>query len=572
MKYLVGIARVIVGFLFIISGLIKLNDPVGFAFKLQDYFAPDVLNLEFLIPLALPFALIIVIVEVLVGVALLIGYLRNFTLWLLLLMIVFFTFLTFYSAYFNKVTDCGCFGDAIPLTPWESFYKDVILLVLTLILFAGKKYIKPFFAKGIQSIVILISLVLCLGLGYYVLQHLPIIDFRPYKIGANIKEGMGVPEDAPQAVFEYRWKFMVNGGEEIVTTHGDYPDVDGEFMDVETKKIKEGYTPPIHDFSIERAGEDYTDYFLNKENLIFVVAYSMSETEHQAYTTIKQITDEALEKGYEVIGVSASSDEVTNKIVENHNLNFTFYFCDETALKTIVRSNPGILELNKGTVKQKYHWNDSHKMDLKKIESKVKSIRNIEDIKFELEEINRKNDKFSQLIQSNDIEDRIALGAEIGLTESQATGDLSSIQSELDSTHMNYIEEIFINHGYPGKSMVGEPLNLVAWEVLQRNPEKIENYFDLIKEAGRNGEIPGINVATMEDLYLMIQNKPQIYGSQGMVKNNGDAFIWPVKDPENVNQRREEAGFELTIEEYSKTIFGEDFQYEILTMDDVNQE
>src|SRR5690554_379231 len=112
MKYLVGIARIIVGFLFVISGLIKLNDPVGFAFKLQDYFAPEVLNLEFLMPYALPLALLLVIVEVLVGVALLIGYFKRLTLWLLLLMIVFFTFLTFYSAYFNKVTDCGCFGDA----------------------------------------------------------------------------------------------------------------------------------------------------------------------------------------------------------------------------------------------------------------------------------------------------------------------------------------------------------------------------------------------------------------------------------------------------------------------------
>ncbi len=125
MKYLVGIARLIVGFLFVISGLIKLNDPVGFAFKLQDYFAPEVLNLEFLMPYALPLAMLLVIVEVLVGVALLIGYFKRLTLWLLLLMIVFFTFLTFYSAYFNKVTDCGCFGDAVTLTNWETFGKNV---------------------------------------------------------------------------------------------------------------------------------------------------------------------------------------------------------------------------------------------------------------------------------------------------------------------------------------------------------------------------------------------------------------------------------------------------------------
>src|SRR5690554_1774445 len=201
MKYLVGIARIIVGFLFVISGLIKLNDPVGFAFKLQDYFAPEVLNLEFLMPYALPLALLLVIVEVLVGVALLIGYFKRLTLWLLLLMIVFFTFLTFYSAYFNKVTDCGCFGDAIPLTPWESFYKDVILLVLIIILFVGSKYIRPLFTRSIRSILVLLSLVICLAIGYYVLNHLPIMDFRAYKVGTDIQKAMEIPEGAPKAIY-----------------------------------------------------------------------------------------------------------------------------------------------------------------------------------------------------------------------------------------------------------------------------------------------------------------------------------------------------------------------------------
>jgi uncharacterized membrane protein YphA (DoxX/SURF4 family) len=147
MKVLVGVSRIFVGVLFIISGLIKLNDPVGFSFKLGDYFAPEVLNLSFLEPYALVIALLVVILEVLLGVMLIMGYAKKFTLWSLLLMIVFFTFLTFYSAYFNKVTDCGCFGDALKLTPWESFSKDVLLLVLILILYKGNRYIKPFFFK-----------------------------------------------------------------------------------------------------------------------------------------------------------------------------------------------------------------------------------------------------------------------------------------------------------------------------------------------------------------------------------------------------------------------------------------
>ncbi|MBT8180002.1 MAG: DoxX family protein, partial [Eudoraea sp.] len=247
MKHLVGISRVIVGILFIISGFIKLNDPVGFSFKLEEYFSQGVLDLPFLMPYALAISIFVVIFEVVLGVFLLMGYNKRFTLWSLLLMILFFTFLTFYSAYFNKVTDCGCFGDAIKLTPWESFTKDVILLGFILILYFGRRHIKPLFSSGVRKIVALASVVLCIIYGNYVLNHLPVIDFRAYKIGANIEAGMEVPEDAPKAVFEYAWKFDVNGEEKVLVTNGDYPDVAGEFVGVETKEIQKGYEPPIHD-------------------------------------------------------------------------------------------------------------------------------------------------------------------------------------------------------------------------------------------------------------------------------------------------------------------------------------
>ena len=140
MKTIVGIARIFVGIFFIISGFIKMNDPVGFSYKLQEYFGEDVLNLPFLQPFALGIAVFVVIYELLLGVMLILGYRKKFTMWSLLLMIIFFTFLTFYSAYFNKVTDCGCFGDALPLTPWQSFWKDVVLLVLILLIFIKGKY------------------------------------------------------------------------------------------------------------------------------------------------------------------------------------------------------------------------------------------------------------------------------------------------------------------------------------------------------------------------------------------------------------------------------------------------
>lgn len=569
MKYLVGIARIIVGVLFIISGLIKLNDPVGFSFKLQDYFAPEVLNLGFLVPYALLLAIILVIFEVLLGIALLLGYMRKFTLWALSLMIVFFTFLTFYSAYFNKVTDCGCFGDAMPLTPWESFTKDIILLVLILILVMGREYIKPLFTKGIHGILIFASFIFCLGITYYVLEHLPIIDFRPYKIGANIQKGMTIPEDAPKPIYEYAWKFKVDGEEKTITTNGDYPNVDGEFIDVDTRMIQEGYTPPIHDFMIERDGEDYTEDFLNEENLIVIIAYSLGNTDINGYPNIKEATDRAIKNGYKVIGLSASSQDFSDQLVEQENLNFKFYFCDETTLKTIVRSNPGILELNKGTIMQKLHWNDAEKLQLSMVEDSTPKL-NL-NIKERLDSIAVQDQKYRKLLQTQDRDERIALGKSMGLSEAEATGDLWQMQAVLDSVNMIYVEKIFNEKGYPGKTMVGEPTNTAAWSVLQHNPDKIPEYLPLIKKAGEAGELPMRLVAMMEDRYLMNENRPQIYGTQGRVENNGEKFIWPIEDAENVNEKRKIAGFDTTIEEYSKQLFGEDFKYKSLSMDQINK-
>jgi uncharacterized membrane protein YphA (DoxX/SURF4 family) len=358
MKILVAISRVFVGVLFIISGLIKLNDPLGFSYKLQEYFSSDVLNIPFLEPYALAISVLVVIFEVILGVFLLIGYKPKFTIWSLIAMIVFFTFLTFYSAYFDKVKDCGCFGDALKLTPWESFTKDLVLLVFILILFFGLKFIKPFFSKLSTTIIALLSFIACLWFGYHVLMHLPAKDFRAYKIGANIQEGMSIPEDAPKPVVEYKWTFKINGAEEVITTNGSYPTVDGEYVSVETKIIEEGYSPPVVDFSIESETEDLTQQFLAEPKLIMIVLYSLENAEKEGLARLKTMSDKAINTGYKVIGLTASGMEAKQRIKSEYKLNFDFYLCDEKALKTVVRSNPGILELNKGTVMQKLHWND----------------------------------------------------------------------------------------------------------------------------------------------------------------------------------------------------------------------
>lgn len=368
MKVVVGFLRIFVGIFFIISGFIKLNDPIGFAFKLEEYFGPTVLDLPFFTPYALIISIVVVVLEVLLGVFLIIGYKKKFTLWSLLLMIVFFTFLTFYSAYFNKVKDCGCFGDAMKMDPWESFGKDVVLLVMILIIFAGQKYIKPFFNKFITTIIALISFITCLGFAYHVLMHLPTIDFRPFKVGNNITEKMIIPEDAPQAVIEYTWTFNENGKDVEYVTNGSYPTSSGKYIKVETKTIKEGYEPPIHDFSIEKDGEDYTEDILNRPNVILIVNYNLATAETQGLEAIKVFTDKATANGYDVIGLTATGPEEVKTITTKYGLGYDYYFCDETALKTIIRSNPGILKLRKGTIIQKKHWNDVDEIELPKVE------------------------------------------------------------------------------------------------------------------------------------------------------------------------------------------------------------
>lgn len=364
MKIIIHISRILVGALFIFSGFIKLNDPLGFSYKLEEFFSTDVLNIPFLQPYALLIAVFLVVYEVVLGVFLLIGYKPKFTVWSLLIMIVFFTFLTFYAWYFDKVKDCGCFGDFLKLKPVESFIKDVILLVLILILFFGIKHIKPLFGKLPTTVIALLSFIVSLWIAYHVLMHLPLIDFRAYKVGNNILEGMRVPENAAKPIQEFRWKFMVNGKEETIITDGSYPEVDGEYIGYESKIISEGYQPPILDFSIESDDEDLTEHFLNEEKLIMVVSYSLEHIDRSSLSELKKVTDEAIRKGYTVIGLSASGNETKNKIKEAYHLDFDFYLCDEKALKTVVRANPGILKLNRGTVIQKLHYNDMDDLEL----------------------------------------------------------------------------------------------------------------------------------------------------------------------------------------------------------------
>ncbi|OUL62455.1 BT_3928 family protein [Flavobacterium sp. AJR] len=352
-------SRLFVGVLFIISGLIKLNDPVGFSYKLAEYFSEPVFNMPFLEPITLALALFLVILEVVLGVMLLIGYKSKATIWSLLILIILFTFLTFYSAYFDVVKDCGCFGDALHLTPWQSFTKDIVLLFFILILFINKELIKPLFTNPVQNIVAYVTIFLCIFMGVWVLNHLPIKDFRPYKVGSNIEKGMEIPEGAPQSVVEMIFIYNVNGVNKEFTEKDLMAIPEGAtFVDRKDKVITEGYVPPIHDFSMEKDGEDHKDQLLKEPKLMIFVTYDLTRSEPSGMEKLEKLNQEAKAKGYKVIAMTASGQDEIAAAKKQYKLNVDFYFCDAITLKTIERANPSIVILNDGTITQKVHYND----------------------------------------------------------------------------------------------------------------------------------------------------------------------------------------------------------------------
>ena len=365
-NFITQFSRLFVGVLFIISGLIKLNDPVGFSYKLAEYFSEPVFNMPFLEPLALGLAIFLVILEVVLGVMLLVGYKSKLTIWFLLLLIIFFTFLTFYSAYFDVVKDCGCFGDALHLTPWESFTKDIVLLFFILILFINKKLVKPLFSnRNVTNIITLASIVLCVFMAVWVLNHNPIKDFRPYKVGTNIEKGMEIPEGAPKSIVEMTFIYKVNGVDKEFTEKdlANIPE-GATFVDRKDKVITEGYVPPIHDFTMVKEDSDYKEELLKEPKLLIFVTYDLTLSHPDGMKKLEGLIKAAKAKGYKVIAMTASGAHEIAKAKKQYGLDVDFYFCDATALKTVERANPSIVVVQNGTIIQKVHYNDTDDLKL----------------------------------------------------------------------------------------------------------------------------------------------------------------------------------------------------------------
>lgn len=348
------IIRFLTGALFIFSGFIKANDPMGFGYKLEEYFG--VFGISWLNPAATLLALLICVVEMGLGLALLIGWRRMFTLWSLLAMIVFFTFLTFYSAWFNVVTDCGCFGDFLKLTPWQSFSKDVVLLVFIGWLFFRSNHFTAFWSADVRNRLVFAFMASSALFGAYSWAYLPLIDFRPYAIDKSIVEGMRIPEGAPTDQYEDTWYYKVDGEVKTYTTDQAPWDLPGAaFVDRKTVLIKKGYTPPVHDFTInDLEGNDYTDDFLQADRVLFMVAYDMSKSRESAWESLKSVLRWADVHQVKVALLTAATTEQLAQFKAKHGTEWPIYITDGTTLKTMIRSNPGLMALKKGKIINKW--------------------------------------------------------------------------------------------------------------------------------------------------------------------------------------------------------------------------
>ncbi|MCG6186768.1 BT_3928 family protein [Maribellus maritimus] len=362
MKTLAHISRILVGITFIFSGFVKGIDPWGSTYKFTDYF--NAMGLEWLTWAAFPLGVLLSFAEFAIGVALLWNVFIRFFSWLALLFMAFFLPLTLWIAVKNPVTDCGCFGDALVISNWETFYKNVVLIVLSILIFSKRKTLAKSGKGKLNYISSAVFTIVYIGLVVYSYNHLPIFDFRPYKVGVNIPEAMSYPDDAEQEVYEnifyYRNK---NTGEVEKFSEDDYPwqdTINWEFDDMESNLVQEGYKPPIHDFTITTPDdENIIDFFIYDENYVFmVVAYNLEKSNTEIQPEINQLAEWTQENNFSFIGLTSTLLDNSLKFAEENNVPYEFFNCDEITLKTIIRSNPGLVVLKNGTIVGKWHYND----------------------------------------------------------------------------------------------------------------------------------------------------------------------------------------------------------------------
>ncbi|MCF8225561.1 MAG: DoxX family membrane protein [Bacteroidales bacterium] len=362
MRFIRTLSRLLLGILFIFSGFVKALDPMGSAYKFTDYF--NAFGMEFLSFLSLPLGILLAGFELVLGMVLLLGYQKRVTYWVLLVFMGFFTILTFVLALTNPVTDCGCFGDAIIITNWQTFFKNLVFMVFVLILFNARNRSKNVLKDSHETGIIFLLYTFAVFFSVYCLRHLPVIDFRPYDNGTNIYEEMSIPEGAPVDEYEtiLYYKNLDTGNEEAFTIEN-YPTdtVQYQFVTSESKLIKKGYEPPIHDFGvIDPNGNDVTDILLDYHGYsLLMLSYDLEGADENSLVSGNDWSKlQMLAEDLQFIPVTASATGVKNSIAENLDLTYDFYLADEIMLKTVVRSNPGFVLLKNGTILAKWSFRD----------------------------------------------------------------------------------------------------------------------------------------------------------------------------------------------------------------------
>ncbi len=357
------IARILLGLTFIFSGFVKGIDPLGSTYKFTDYF--NAFHMPWITGMAFALGILLAAVEFAMGVALVFNFFLRITSWFALAFMIFFTGLTFVLALTNPVTDCGCFGDALIITNWQTFYKNIVLLALAIYIFVQRKKFAgkngPILSIGFTGM----TMVFYFYLVTYSYNHLPIIDFSPYKVGVNIPDAMKIPDGAPKAIYENNFIYQnIKTGEEKEFTEANYPwkdTLNWKFVKMEDPLlVQKGYTPPIHDFRIETPdGEDIKDFFLYDEKYTFIaIAYNLLKANPEGMKKLALLATEAKNKGYNFILLTSTSPDSFEAVKAETGANFDFFNADEITLKTIVRSNPGLIVIKKGTILRKYHFNN----------------------------------------------------------------------------------------------------------------------------------------------------------------------------------------------------------------------
>lgn len=364
MKIVIAIIRIVVGVLFIFSGLIKANDPTGLSYKMQEFF--EVWGLNFLNDYTLAFALIMNAFEIVAGVAVLLGWrMRTFS-WLLLLLIIFFTFLTGYALFSGKIKTCGCFGDCIPLSAKQSFIKDLILLVLIVIIFIARNAITPLFNTSVSTSLITITVLFCILSQWYVLKHLPVVDCLAYKKGNNIIDKMKIPEGAVSDSFAIKFKYRKDGKEVVFDSESfpdDFNDSSYQFIDRVQELIRPGTaTAPISDFVLYgNSGEDTTLPILQQPgSYVMLFTKDANQAEKGWNKNAAQVANSCFQNKIPFFIVTATTDAARSQMKDVPNIQYLK--CDATVIKTAGRVNPTYFIMKQANIVGKYANADYEKV------------------------------------------------------------------------------------------------------------------------------------------------------------------------------------------------------------------